>query len=243
VRPPAWIPACLYGYLVGSAQWDPYEPFRHRRDMHGHAKIPRAVAIIIAVAVLVVAGRLIASGLDAPGRQGTTGAAGTPTSSAARTTLIVTRAAQAGWVNYLHPVDRLSVTIPSAWSAKADPIPQFTSPDPILAVGSWSFPDDPTASCAPTRTVPADGALLWVQESRPGDGGNFDPEEFPPRPRSFGLRTMSPTTAECTEYPSYAVQFREAGRYFWVTVVLGPEAPAARRAVVEQVLQSLRPTS
>ena len=211
--------------------------------MHGHAKIPPAAAVIIAVAVLVVAGRLIVSSLDVPGSQGTTGAVGTPTSSAARTTLIVTRAAQAGWVNYVHPVDRLSVTIPSAWSAKADPIPQFTSPHPILAVGSWSFPDDPTSSCAPTRTVPADGALLWVQEARPEDGGNFDPEEFPPRPRSFGLRTMSPTTAECTEYPSYAVQFRQAGRYFSVTVVLGPEAPAARRAVVEQVLQSLRPTS
>ena len=71
------------------------------------------------------------------------------------------------------------MTIPSAWSAKVGPIPQFSSPHPILAVGSWSFPDDPTASCAPTRTVPADGALLWVLESRPDDErGNFDPEEI-----------------------------------------------------------------
>jgi hypothetical protein len=214
--------------------------------MHGHARIPRAAAVTIAaVAVLVVAGRLlIVSSLDAPDSQGTTQAAGTPTSGAARTPLIVTRAAQAGWVNYVHPVDRLSVTIPSAWSAKADPIPRFTSPDPVLAVGSWPFPDDPTASCAPTRTVPADGALLWVLESRPDDErGNLDPEEFPPRPRSFELRTMSPITAECTEYPGSAVRFREAGRYFTVLVVLGPEAAATCRAVVEQVLQSIRPTS
>ena len=139
--------------------------------MHGHAKIPRAAAVTIAavavLAVLVVAGRLISSSLDVPGSQGTVGAAGTPTSSTARTTLIVTRAAQAGWVTYVHPVDRLSVTIPSAWSAKADPIPRFTSPDPILAVGSRSFPDDPAAACAPARTVPPDGALLWILESRP----------------------------------------------------------------------------
>jgi hypothetical protein len=212
--------------------------------MHGHAKIPRAAAVTIAVAVLVVAGRLIVSSLDAPDSHGTTRAAGTPTSIAARSNLIVTRTAPPGWVTYVHPIDRLSVTIPSAWSAKADPIPQYTSPDPILAVGSWSFPDDPTASCAPTRTVPADGALLWVEESRPDDErGNFDPEEFHPRPRSFDLRTMSPLSLECTEYTGYAVQFREAGRYFSVMVGLGPEAPAARRAVVEQVLQSLRPTS
>lgn len=221
-----------------------YEPFRHRRDMHGHAKIPRAAVVTIAVAVLVVAGRLIASSLDAPGSQETTRAAGTPTSGAAGTNLIVTRAAQAGWVTYVHPIDRLSVTIPSAWSAKADPIPQWSSPHPILAVGSWSFPDDPTASCAPTRTVPADGALLWVEESRPDDEqGDFDPEEFPPRPRSFDLRTMSPLSLECTEYTGHAVQFREAGRYFSVMVGLGPEAPASRRAVAEQVLQSLHPTS
>ena len=143
-----------------------------------------------------------------------------------------------------HDVDRLSVTIPSAWSAKADPIPQFTSPDPILAVGSWSFPDDPAASCAPARSVPADGALLWVLESRPDDErGNLDPEAFAPRPGSFELRAMSPITAECTEYPGFVLRFREAGRYFSVMVVLGPEAPSSRRAVVEQVLQSLHPTS
>jgi hypothetical protein len=213
--------------------------------MHGHAKIPWAAAVTVAVvAVLVVAGRLISSSPDVPSSQGTTGAAKTPTSSAARTKLIVSRTAQAGWVTYVHPVDRLSVTIPSAWSAKADPIPQYTSPDPILAVGSWSFPDDPAASCAPARTVPADGALLWVLESRPEDeGGSLDSEEFPPRPRSFNLRAMRPTRAECTEDPGYAVQFREAGRYFTVMIMLGPAAPAARRAVVEQVLQSLHPTS
>jgi hypothetical protein len=212
--------------------------------MHGHAKIPRAAVVAIAIAVLVVAGRLILGSLDVPGSQGTTRAARTPTSSPARTKLIVSRTAPAGWVTYVHPVDRLSVTIPSAWSAKADPIPHYTSPDPILAVGSWSFPDDPAAACAPARTVPADGALLWVLESRPEDeGGSLDPEEFPPRPRSFDLRTMPPTRAECTEDPGYAVQFREAGRYFTVRIMLGAAAPATRRAVVEQVLQSLRPTS
>jgi hypothetical protein len=212
--------------------------------MRGHAKIPRVAAVAIVVAVLVVAGRLILGSLEAPSSQGTTRAAGTSTSSPARTKLIVSRAAPAGWVTLVHPVDRLSVTIPSAWSAKADPIPHYTSPDPILAVGSWSFPDDPAASCAPARTVPADGALLWVLESRPEDeGGSLDSEEFPPRPRSFDLRTMRPTRAECTEDPGYAVQFREAGRYFTVMIMLGPEAPATRRAVVEQVLQSLRPTS
>ena len=54
---------------------------------------------------------------------------------------------------------------------------------------------------------------------------------------------MSPITAECTEYPGRAVRFREAGRYFSVLMVLGPDAPASYRAVVEQILQSLHPTS
>jgi hypothetical protein len=75
---------------------DPDERFRHRRDMRGHAKIQPAAAVTIAVAVLVVAGRLIASSLDAPGSQGTTGAAGTPTSSAAGTNLIVTEQLRQG---------------------------------------------------------------------------------------------------------------------------------------------------
>lgn len=58
----------------------------------GHAKIPRAAAVTIAVAaVLVVAGRLVVSNLDAPGSHETTGAARIPTSSAARTALLVTR--------------------------------------------------------------------------------------------------------------------------------------------------------
>jgi hypothetical protein len=94
--PATGIDLAVCTVLMGSPQWDGYEPFRHERDMHGHAKIPRAAVVTIAVAVLVVAGRLIASTLDAPGNKGTTKAAGTPTSSAARTTLIVTRAAQAG---------------------------------------------------------------------------------------------------------------------------------------------------
>jgi hypothetical protein len=178
--------------------------------MHGHAKIPPAAAVTIAVAVLVVAGRLIVSSLDVPGSQGTTGTAATPTSSAARTNLIVTRTAQAGWVTYVHPIDRLSVTIPSDWSAKADPVPQYTSPDPILAVGSWSFPDDAAASCAPARTVPADGALLWVLESRTDDErGNLDPRNFRP---AHGRSTCARCTGPQPNAPSTLVMRSSSGR-------------------------------
>jgi hypothetical protein len=91
--------------------------------------------------------------------------------------------------------------------------------------------------------MPADGALLWLLESRPtADTALFDPQAFPPRPQSFDLDTMNQTNASCTNQPGYIVRFQEAGRYLWVEIVLGAEAPHSRRQVVEQILNSLRPT-
>ena len=68
--------------------------------MHGHAKILRAAAVTAAVAILVVAGRLISGSLDAPSGQRATRATGT-IGGAARTGLLVTRAARAGWISYV----------------------------------------------------------------------------------------------------------------------------------------------
>lgn len=229
--------------------------------MDAHAKLWRAAAIAITAVTLLVAGRVISRGLTPPSSPSTTVVAATATSSAPSTTpppstappvpqprrgrLVATRAARTGWLTYVDKVDHLSVTIPAGWSAKSDPIRQLAYPDPILAVGSWPFPIDSDHSCAPVRALramPADGVLLWVLESRPTtDTGLFDPQAFPPRPRSFDLRTLNRTNASCTDQPGYVVRFQDAGRNFGVEIVFGAKAPPSHRTVVEQVLQSLRP--
>jgi hypothetical protein len=229
-------------------------------DMQAHAKILRTAAIAtMAVITLVVAGRLITRDL-APANPGTTvppvALSQPPVTTAAPASeplprprhgrLMVTPAARTGWLTYVDKVDRVTVTIPASWSAKPDPIPRLVYPDPVLAVGSWLFRTNRRDSCAPAgilRTLPADGALLWLIESRPTtDTSLFDPSGFGPRPRSFDLQAMRQRTIFCTHQRGLAVGWREAGRYFSVQIVLGPKAPSSRREVVQQVLQSIRPT-
>jgi hypothetical protein len=229
--------------------------------MQAHARILRTAAIAtIATVTLLVAGRLISRDL-APASPSTTAAATATRQPPATTTvapasapiprprhgrLVATRAARAGWLTYIDKIDRVAVTIPASWSAKPDPIPQLIYPDPVLAVGSWPFSIDRRDSCAPAgilRTLPDDGALLWLIESRPtSDTSLFNADGFGPRPGSFDLGTMQQRTIFCSDLHGYGVGFRDAGRYFSVQIVVGPRAPASRREVVQQVLQSIRPT-
>jgi hypothetical protein len=228
--------------------------------MQAHARILRIAAIAtIATVTLLVAGRLISRDL-APASPSTTAAATAPSQPPATTAapapppiprpregrLVATRAPRAGWLTYVDRIHHVTVTIPAGWSAKPDPIPQLAYPDPVLAVGSWPFSIDPRDSCAPAgilRTLPDDGALLWLIESRPtSDASLFDADSFGPRPRSFDLRTMQQQTIFCSDLRGFVIGFREAGRYFSVQIVLGPRTPAFRQQVVQQVLHSIRPT-
>jgi hypothetical protein len=228
--------------------------------MQPDAKLLRTVGVAtVAVITLVVAGRLISHDL-APANPSTTtlptSLSEPPATTAAPASgpvprprhgqLLATRATRAGWLTYVDKVDRLTITVPADWSAKPDPIPQLVYPDPVLVVGSWPFRIDRRDSCAPAgilRTLPADGALLWLTESRPTtDGTLFNPDAFPPRPRSLDLETMQQRTIFCGDQRGFVASFRQAGRYFAVEVVIGPKAPASRRAVLQQILQSIRPT-
>lgn len=225
--------------------------------MHRHANVLRAGIITIAVVALVVAGRLISQSLPPLSSPNTTAGAVTAPRSTPATRLlpipqprhgrlVATQAARAGWLTYVDKIDRLTIAIPAAWTARPDPIGRLAYPDPLLAVGSWPFPKDPEGSCAPERALramPADGALLWLLESRPtADTALFDPQLFPPRPQSFELKTVDKTTASCTDKPGYVVRFQEAGRYLSVEIVFAAEAPASYQKVVEQILNSLRLT-
>lgn len=219
--------------------------------------------VTLATVTLVVAGRSLSRSLTPPSRPSTTAVTATsgpppppttlapaagslPVPAPRHGRLVATRAGRAGWTTYVDTIDRLSVTIPAGWSAKPDPIAELTDPDPVLAVGSWPFPIDPTGACAPVRALralPADGVLLWLLESRPTtDTELFDPSVFPPRLRSFQLEATSPRMVECTDHLGYVVRFSDRGRYFSVEVVMGTEAPRSSREILEQILQSLRLT-
>jgi hypothetical protein len=227
--------------------------------MQPHVKALRTAAIAtVAVITLVIGGRLISRDLAPAGPSTpvpppavseppatTAGPASGPTPRPRQGRLLATGAARAGWWTYVDKVQRVTVTAPAGWSAKPDPIPGLSYPDPVLAVGSWPFRIDRRDSCAPfgiLRTLPADGALLWLAESLPTtDASLFDPDAFGPRPPSFDLQTMQERSIYCGDQRGFLALFREAGRYFSVQIVLGPKASASRREAVQQVLQSIRP--
>jgi hypothetical protein len=185
-------------------------------DMQPHAKLVRTAAIATCVVItFVVAGRLIARDL-APATPSTTvppaALSEPPVTTAVPASgpiprprhgrLVATHAARAGWLTFVDKVDRVTVTIPAGWSAKPDPIPQLVYPDPVLAVGSWPFQIDRRDSCAPAgilRTLPDDGVLLWLIESRPtSDASLFDADGFGSRPRYFWGRCSSGPSSAAT---------------------------------------------
>lgn len=226
--------------------------------MQPDAKILRNAAIVlIAITALVVAGRLISADLapaDPPTPLPPPVAAHEPPTKAVPASgpvprprhgqLVATRTARVGWLRYVDKIDRVTLTIPASWSAKPDPIARLVYPDPVLAVGSWPFPIDRRESCPTSvpHSLPDDGALLWLIESRPTpDRSIFDPAGFGPRPRSFDLQTIPQRTIFCSNQRGFAIGWREGGRYFSVEIVLGPNAPSSLREVVQQVLQSIRP--
>jgi hypothetical protein len=113
----------------------------------------------------------------------------------------------------------------------------LAEPTALLALGTGSIPSG--GACAPTaaiRALPKDGVLLWVLEYR--NPGN--PYEFPPRRARFDLGPLL-GPVECVGERTHLVSFRQAGRFFQVHVMFGPEATAALRADVVAALSSLTP--
>jgi hypothetical protein len=79
--------------------------------------------------------------------------------------------------------------------------------------------------------MPAKGAFIFGWEYGPG----MPTRNFPPRPKHFRLTHYG--LYECFG-PSYALWFRQAGRFFQIHVFLGKRAGKAQRAAVLRVLDT-----
>jgi hypothetical protein len=125
----------------------------------------------------------------------------------------------------------LTIQAPPGWAFSTNPAPLVE-----LAEGNWPFPQG--GSCSPEtalRSIPRDGALLWLSEIvlGPGEGG------FAPRPARFSLRGKRPSALECSA-GAYVFQFRDRGRAFRAQIAFGPAASPETRARALQSLSSLR---
>jgi hypothetical protein len=120
---------------------------------------------------------------------------------------------------------------PPGWTFSGHPAPLVE-----LAEGNWPFPRG--GSCGPDaalRSMPRDGALVWLSETvlGPSEGG------FPPRPARFSLRGLRPIPRECSG-TTYRIRFRDHGRAFEAQIAFGRAASAATRAAALRSLSSLR---
>jgi hypothetical protein len=145
-------------------------------------------------------------------------------------------AAHPGWrVASAHGV---TIRYPPGWYATKRPLTPVAWPTQILALASFRFPAQTRPNgCRPQGTLermPADGAFLYVI-----DYGSrvLRPSVFGPRPRTPRLTNFG--NYECMG-PSYLLRFRDAGRYFQVSVALGPRADRGLRATVRDILASFR---
>ena len=134
----------------------------------------------------------------------------------------------------------IAVEVPAGWQLRTRPLTSLLDPVERLTVSSYPIRQpgrDP--GCAPRTALaqlPADGALVWLQE----DDGALSPRTlrfFPPRPRSF--RAGPATNHECFGQGS-VIRFRVGARAFYAAVALGPQASRETRERALGVLESLR---
>jgi hypothetical protein len=129
----------------------------------------------------------------------------------------------------------VSVRYPPGWTATSRALTPVTDPPQILAVASYPLPHDNRGAdgCSPKEALdrlPADGAFIFGWEF-----GAAQSPRPPPKPSRFKLTGFA--RYECLG-PSYALHFRESGRWFQIHVALGPRAGAATRATVLRILDS-----
>ena len=130
----------------------------------------------------------------------------------------------------------ISLRYPAGWFATRRPLTQLVSPAQAAAVASFSLRQRHVdTNCTPRRAlarVGSRGAFIFLLEysvERKSD--------FPPRPRHFVL-PRKPRDFECLPR-TYALLFRDRGRYFQAHVALGTRASQQTRAAVVAVLDSL----
>jgi len=155
-----------------------------------------------------------------------------PTLSAGSTSLPGSRP---GWVTNVDD-QGVSVEIPEAWTFMATIQADLLSPEPVFAIGTWTFPVG--GGCAPTAalgSLPSDGALAWVVEYA-------NPEvldDFPPRPDHLSLGPLGGPT-ECVGEKTHMILFRDRGRYFQIFVVFGQDATDGTRSDLLSALDTMK---
>ena len=146
--------------------------------------------------------------------------------------LTLTAAGSSSWVTFR--TDGVRIRHPSNWNATARPLTPVTSPEQVLAVASFAFPEDPRPNgCRPAGTLAKkqpSGAVIFVIEY-----GADNPSAFPQRPTHFKLRAFA--NYECFGR-SYQLRFREAGRYFQVFASFGRRATPSTRETILRILDS-----
>jgi hypothetical protein len=144
----------------------------------------------------------------------------------------VASAGAARWTTF--HASGVSISYPPGWHATARPLTNVTSPVQVLAVASFRFPKSPRPNgCEPAATLAAmqpRGALIYVIEY-----GSGSAKDFPPRPARLKLTRFG--RAECFG-PSYAILFRQAGRYFQVQVAFGRTATRATRTTALRIVDT-----
>jgi hypothetical protein len=137
------------------------------------------------------------------------------------------------------PQAPVSVTLPGGWVENQDPVPAATDPRVVGAYGTWDFAIG--GECGPEpalQELPADGALVWVDEyADPGNRADFEPGG---PPSSIDLQTPPARWTCAAGAPTRMYLFSEAGRYFEMHVAFGPDASADTIGQAEALMASFR---
>lgn len=148
--------------------------------------------------------------------------------------LVLMGASPRNWLTFR--TDELSVHYPPGWHATARRLTAVISPPLRFAIASYPLGQKgPGSTCQPARALaemPPGGAFIYAMEYT---GTGLNRRDFPPRPNRFRLTRLA--NYECMG-PSYAILFRESGRFFQIHVYLGPRAEPIVRATVLQILDS-----
>jgi hypothetical protein len=140
------------------------------------------------------------------------------------------------------------ITVAAGWVTSTEPLAWWLhSPFELFSISTSPLPPSPhvnpnEAACpseipaVAVDNLPADGAYLWIGEWRPHEGIYTTA----PRPPTFSGVAMDPECPLPRGEQAFGATYRDGARDFSVTYVLGPDAPASRRAEIDQMLNSLR---
>jgi hypothetical protein len=138
-----------------------------------------------------------------------------------------------------------SVEVPAGWHVTTKPLaPWLYSPFELFSIATSPLEPAPLpgnqAACpseipqVAVDGIAPDGAYLWIGEWR---GGLY---EAAPRPSAFDGTKLNDLCALPRGLKAYGGAFRDGATDFEVTMMFGPDAPPARRAEINRMLDSLR---